>query len=148
LLERLTNPPWWLWPAFLLLLGVSSFAAALILEPRPDEFCYIFGHKFGDECAFTVVSGLPCPQCGMTRAFAWGARGHLIKAWLYNPGGIALFLWMQAGAIVGAARLVRRDAKAWTLPPRVVFGWTLLWLIGLYTVPWFLRIGAGVNPLP
>ena len=148
MLERLTNPPWWVWPTFLLLLGLTSFGAALLMEPRADEFCYVLDHKFGDTCAFTVVSGWPCPQCGMTRAFAWGARGHLIKAWFYNPGGIALFLWMQAGAVVGAARLVRRDPKSVRVPQQVLFVWTLLWLIGLYTVPWLLRIAAGLNPLP
>jgi len=147
-IERLTNPPWWVWPAFLVVLGASSFATALLLEPRPDEFCYVLGHKFGDECAFTMFTGLPCPQCGMTRAFAWGARGHFLRAWLYNPGGLTLFLWMQAGAVVGAIRLLRRDPRAARPPTPLLVGWTLLWLIGLYTVPWFLRIGVDINPLP
>ena len=148
MIDRLANPPWWLWPAFLVALGATSFAAALLLEPRPDEFCYLFGIKFGEECAFTVVTGLPCPQCGMTRSFVWGARGHLIRAWFYNPGGITLFLWLQAGAVVGAIRLFRQDPKAARPRSFLLVGWTLLWLIGLYTVPWLLRIGAEVNPLP
>ena len=118
------------------------------MEPRPDEFCYVLGHKFGDECAFTLATGLPCPQCGMTRAFAWSARGQVALAWFYNPGGLALFFWIQAGAVVGAIRLMRRDPNAARPPHFLLVGWTLCWLIGLYTVPWLLRIGAGVNPLP
>lgn len=140
-------PPWWAWPAVLVLLAVGSLGAALVLQPGPDEFSYVFGNRFGAECAFQTVTGHPCPQCGMTRSFVWGARGHLIRAALYNPAGLALFLWLQAGGVVGALRLIRRDPGAAEPPFSLLFGWTMLWLVGLYGIPWLLRLW-GINPLP
>lgn len=86
--------PWWVWPSVLVGLAVSSLGAALLLQPGPDEFCYLFGHRFGDECGMQVVLGIPCPQCGMTRSFVYGARLQLARAAAYNPAGLALFLWL------------------------------------------------------
>lgn len=147
-LDRLAaRVPWWVWPAFLLALGVVSWGTARVFEPGDDGFTYVFGRRFGQGCLALRYTGHPCPQCGMTRSFVWAARGAFGTAWAHNPAGLALFLWLQAGGVVGLARLVRRDPRAWTLPWRVLVGWTAFWLIGLYTIPWVLRL-LGWNPLP
>lgn len=145
--EMLPRPPWWLWPGFLVLLAIAAFSAARALQPGPDEVCTLLGHRLGAECAFVTVTGHPCPSCGMTRSFVWGARGHFWRAASYNPGGLTLFLWIQAGGIVGLTRLVRRAPRALTPPLPLLLAWTLVWLVGLYAVPWLLRL-AGINPLP
>lgn len=36
-------------------------------------------------CLFRFVTGLPCPGCGGTRAFAAILRGDLIHAFFYHP---------------------------------------------------------------
>ena len=36
-------------------------------------------------CLFRFVTGLPCPGCGGTRAFAAVLRGDLIHAFFYHP---------------------------------------------------------------
>ena len=140
--------PWWFWPAGMLSLAVASLVASWVLVPGPDEFVYVLGEtRFGGECGFTMVTGLPCPQCGMTRSFAWAARGHLIRSFLYSPGGMTLFLWIQTGGVVGLVRLIRRDARALTPPWELLFGWSMSWVVLFYALPWALRL-AGINPLP
>ncbi len=142
------QPPWWLWNAFLVLLGVGAFAAALLLHPGPDEFCYLpTGDRFGETCAFITVTGHPCPQCGMTRSWVYGARGMFMTAFWYNPAGLALFMWLQVGALLGVVRLVVRDPKRLVAPWAFNVGWAMFWLVVLYAVPWIARL-FGVNPLP
>ncbi|HHO53714.1 MAG TPA: DUF2752 domain-containing protein [Deltaproteobacteria bacterium] len=142
------HPPWWVWPAGLLLAGIFALSASLLLHPGPDEFVYFpNGQRFGDTCAFIVVTGSPCPQCGMTRSWVYAARGQLWTSFLYNPAGLALFGWIMVGALIGAVRLIRRDPEALRPPWQLNVAWAVFWLIGLYAGPWILRL-LGINPLP
>jgi hypothetical protein len=151
-LDRLAmkRPPWWLYNGALLTLGLVTLAASLALSPGEDpRWTYLpSGEQLGDTCAFLAASGIPCPQCGMTRSFVWAARGHLLESFRYSPGGLGLFLWIQAGALIGLVRLVRRDPNALTPPWQVTVYGSLGWIVLLYAIPWFLRAFLGVNPLP
>ena len=42
-------------------------------------------------CGFLVWSGLPCPACGLTTAFAHLAHGELLASLWANPLGLPLF---------------------------------------------------------
>lgn len=140
--------PWWTFSAFTLALALAVLAASWALVPGPDEFVYLrSGARFGDTCLFLVKTGLPCPQCGMTRSFVYAARLDLVTAFGYSPGGLGLFLWSQVAGLQGLLRLIRRDPRAFELPWQLVAGWALFWTVGLYLVPYVLRI-AGINPLP
>lgn len=46
---------------------------------------------FGAFCPAVIVTGLPCPGCGMTRAVFYFATGQFEKGWQMNPLGI---LWL------------------------------------------------------
>jgi len=139
--------PWWLWNGFLVVLALSTLTAALMLEPRADQFVYLWGHKVGDTCAAITYTGYPCPQCGMTRSFVYGARFDVMRAFWYNPAGYTLFVWLQVGGVVGAIRLLRRDRRALGIPYWVPVYWTGFWVVVLYLVPYLLRLW-GINPLP
>ena len=144
----LLRPPWWIWPAFLLLVAILADVSAAILVPKADELCHAFGiWQFGGECDFTRLTGLPCPQCGMTRSFAWGIRLNWIKAFFYNPAGFALFLWLNVSGIIGAARLWTRNPNKLEMNPWAFISWILFWLVGLYGVGYALRL-YGINALP
>ncbi len=143
------DPPWWVYEGFLVSLAVAALAASWLLSPGEDPR-WVFlpnGHVFGETCAFITATGYPCPQCGMTRAFVHAARGHFVSSFLYSPGGLGLFLWIQVAGVLGAVRLARQSPFAATLPWRVPVGWALFWIVFLYVLPWLLRLG-GVNPLP
>jgi hypothetical protein len=47
--------------------GCLPFAAGAVVSRD--------GASFMPPCPFRTVTGLPCPLCGGTRAFAWVARG-------------------------------------------------------------------------
>ena len=89
------------------LLGV--FAVARWLEPSPQGFGT--HTQLGlPPCQFALVTGRPCPSCGMTTAFAWFVRGRPVRSWGANPAGCvlaaacaALVPWLLAGAASGKA---------------------------------------------
>ncbi len=139
--------PWWVWNAFLVITAVTALAASLALTPGDGEWVYFNGEQVGETCASITITGQPCPQCGMTRSFVYGARFRILEAFLFNPAGYTLFLWIQVGGLLGAYRLVRRNGRAAQLPWELVAGWSMLWFIGLWAVPWVARL-FGVNPLP
>ena len=50
---------------------------------------------FRNFCPSVIVTGLPCPGCGMTRAVFWFAVGQFEKGWEMNPLGIG---WLALAA--------------------------------------------------
>jgi len=56
-------------------------------------------------CGFRMVTGLPCPTCGMTTAFAWMAHGHPLKAIAAQPLGALLCTGVAAGLVIGLISL-------------------------------------------
>ncbi len=43
-------------------------------------------------CNFLVISGIPCPSCGMTTSISLLAHGDLVSAWRANSAGVVLGL--------------------------------------------------------
>src|SRR3954464_8864726 len=101
----------------LLAAGCLPFAAGAVVSRD--------GAHFVPPCPFRTVTGLPCPLCGGTRAFAWAARGdvgflHYNAFWFF----VALAM-VLAGAAVLVLRRPFVDALTRT-PPRAVFTLALL----------------------
>ena len=70
---------------------VLVLAAAAAIEP--DSRGYGTHTQLGfPPCGFLLLTGSPCPGCGLTTAFAHGIRGQLSLAATANPLGLALFL--------------------------------------------------------
>jgi hypothetical protein len=69
-------------------------------------------------CAFQALTGLPCMTCGMTTAFALGARGEFGRAFVTQPCGLVLFLGVIALAVdsivaLGTDRTLRQARLPW-----------------------------------
>jgi len=91
--------------ALLLGLGCLPFAAGALAGRDGDTGLL-------PECPFRAATGLPCPLCGATRAFALAVRGD--GGWLsYNaPWVVLAALAVAAGALLLAGVRPRIPARA------------------------------------
>ncbi|MBI4576046.1 MAG: DUF2752 domain-containing protein [Planctomycetes bacterium] len=85
--------------AGLALAAASVLGLALRLDPDPRGLGT--HEQLGLlPCGFHALTGLPCPSCGMTTAFALAVRGRLGPAFLAQPAGALLY---AATALGGTA---------------------------------------------
>ncbi len=95
-------------------------------------------------CSMLTLTGLPCPTCGMTTAFAHTVRGQWLRAFFAQPAGFLLAVTTAVAGVGALVVLVR--GSVWTVnwyrvaPTRVVFAAFALLLAG-----WALRIVFHLN---
>jgi hypothetical protein len=107
------------WAGAILVTCVGVLGVAAWLEPDPRG--YGTHEQFGGgPCGALVMTGYPCPTCGMTTAFAHTVRGQLVAAFWAQPAGLVLALGTVVLAGVAAVTVVR---GRW---PRVFLGPTTL----------------------
>lgn len=95
-------------------------------------------------CPFRALTGLPCPGCGMTRAFCSMGHGDLPGAFGYNAlapfvFAAALLLWAHALATVfkfDSARAALERLKPTPKAAGLMLAVTLTW--------WVVRLSAGL----
>ena len=95
-------------------------------------------------CPFRAVTGLPCPGCGMTRAFCSMGHGDLAGAFGYNAlapfvFAAALLVWAHALATLLGLGRVRAALERLKPTPSVaglMLAVTLAW--------WVVRLSAGL----
>jgi hypothetical protein len=95
-------------------------------------------------CPFRALTGLPCPGCGMTRAFCSLGHGDLSGAFGYNalaPFVFAAALLLWAHSLVTILKLDSARAALERLKPTqraagLLLAVTLVW--------WVVRLSAGL----
>jgi hypothetical protein len=117
-------------PAILLLAFAAPLALALALRPNPA------GQGTHTQlgippCGIYAATGIPCPSCGMTTAFAHAVRGQLFSALHVQPMGAVLALGCAAGVLVCGYALV------WGLPLNRLGRW-------LFRPGFLIGMGGGV----
>jgi hypothetical protein len=127
-----------LYAAGLLIAVIAVFAVAARLHPNGT---YQGTHQqLGlPPCGFVVVTGLPCPSCGMTTAFAYTIRGQVLHALHAQIAGFLLAACTLAAGVFAAIAVVtgRRPALNWyrISPTRTV------WIgCGLFVAAWSVKI--------
>ena len=65
---------------------IAATLAALLVYRRLMLFLY------GSTCPSVILTGLPCPGCGMTRAVKILLRGDLAASWAMNPMAVPVLL--------------------------------------------------------
>jgi Protein of unknown function (DUF2752) len=88
-------------------------------------------------CTFKVITGLPCPSCGMTTSFSLLMHGDVVHSLWANPVGtllavfcLALIPWSVASAYLGRPLFI--------LSVEVALMRVLIVLIGLMVVRWVI----------
>lgn len=81
-------------------LGLTAVFAASIFLPLPGADGRIA--HLPSLCPFHQITGLPCPGCGLTRAFVCLGHGHVAQSLHWHPigwlvYGVLLLLWARAG---------------------------------------------------
>lgn len=71
-------------------MSLSVLIASLVL---PAE-----GFPGIDTCSFHALTALPCPGCGLTRAFCAISHGQFREAWSLHPFSFLFYLGVLAGA--------------------------------------------------
>ncbi len=61
-------------------------------------------------CPFRLLTGLPCPGCGLTRAWVYLAHGQGRDSFLANPFGMVLVALLVALVVAVVTARVRRSA--------------------------------------
>jgi hypothetical protein len=94
-------------------------------------------------CGFVLTTGLPCPTCGMTTAFALMMHGHPLAAFLTQPAG-AVFCLATVALLVYALSVA---ASGWLLP--LNWAWIgpirfMLAIAMLILAAWAFKMASGL----
>ena len=89
-----------------LIVALAIIVIPALLTPDPS------GHGTHTQilllpCIFEMLTGLPCPMCGMTTSMAHMARGEVAAAFATHLLGPALYVGAWPGAAWALAALVR-----------------------------------------
>lgn len=81
-------------------LGLGALLLASACLPLPGADGRIGG--LPSVCPFYLLTGLPCPGCGLTRAFVCLGHGRLTESLHWHPlgwlaWGLLAVLWLRAG---------------------------------------------------
>ena len=87
----------------LALAGVGAVVVARALAPDRIEDGPVV-------CPFRLLTGLPCPGCGLTRSWVYLAHGQWRDSFLAHPFGVVLIALLVALVVVVATARVRRSA--------------------------------------
>jgi Na+-transporting NADH:ubiquinone oxidoreductase subunit NqrB len=130
------------WAAVVLVggLGILGLAAWL----TPDARGYGTHEQLGfGKCGMLVTTGLPCPTCGMTTAFAYTVRGRWVRAFLAQPAGFLAALATIACTIGAGWALVAGRIPPIRLP--IITPYRLFWaLLVLLLGAWAFKIVFGL----
>ncbi len=127
---------------------LAIVAVASRLRPDPSGFG-THQQLGGAPCLMPMMTGYPCPTCGMTTAFALAVRGRLLASLHAQPAGMLILLAVVLAAIASASVLATGKTirvNWYRLPPaRITLGVLLVLLAGwLYKIAVF----SPVSPAP
>jgi hypothetical protein len=94
------------------------WAGAYLLKPYLEHAPVV--------CTFRIVTGKPCPTCGMTRATCALARGEWAKAMAYHP--LVIPFWVTLVALLWTYLVMPLSVQ--TQQWRVVSAWAFIGVVG------------------
>lgn len=121
-------------------LPTAVFITAALLTPNPH------GHGTHTQlglppCGFLVMTGLPCPGCGLTTSFTFIMHGDLVSAAYANPFGLLLFFVSFSCAVTALLGLVRGWPVVPVLERLHAERWAILLAVGSL-LTWGIRLAS------
>ena len=139
-----------LWAGLLLLGSAGVLALGAYLRPDPRGFGTHTQLGTGP-CGMLIMTGYPCPTCGMTTAFAHTVRGQWLRAFWAQPAGFVLAVGTIVATGVAAWTLVRGRWPRVQIPalsPYRLFAGLLVLLLGSWVFKIVAGLVAGTLPYP
>jgi uncharacterized protein DUF2752 len=90
-------------------------------------------------CPFLLLTGIPCPSCGLTTSFAFAAKLDFLSSLTIQPFGLIAFC-LTFLAIPISIFLIRRRISWHELMPRPNFDRLIYLMIAFYILSWFYKI--------
>jgi hypothetical protein len=90
-------------------------------------------------CGFLLMTGLPCPGCGLTTCFAHMVRMEIVDALRASPFGVSLFLVSLAAVPLGFHGMARGTPVLATLD-RLRVELVAMGLSAFALVAWVVRV--------
>jgi hypothetical protein len=138
------------WAALVLIGCVALLGVAAYLKPDPRG--YGTHQQLGaGPCGMLVMTGLPCPTCGMTTAFAYTVRGQFLQAFRAQPAGFLLAVGTGVLALACGWTLARGRwpmARLWLANPHKLFLLLLVLLLGGWAGKIVIGLSDGTLPYP
>lgn len=128
----------------MLMVALGVLAIAVYLPPDPRGYGTHENLPLGGgPCGALVMTGYPCPTCGMTTAFAYFVRGQWLRSIHAQPAGFVLALATAGSAVLALVTLARGRwprVSLWALTPYRLFFGLLVLLLG----SWVYKIVVGL----
>jgi len=127
------------WGERILQMGVAAVLAAalglgLVLKPSPTGTGThtVLGLP---PCGMLVMTGHPCPTCGVTTSYVLAAHGQFYDSLVNQPFGLIVFLAVAAGLVATLATLV--TGRSWALLARAsVVATAAIVMVALVLASW------------
>jgi hypothetical protein len=97
-------------------------------------------------CGLRLLTGLPCPLCGGTRAAQAFLCGDFSRALYLNPLALPVVGGLIAAALIAAVELIRgRSLADWTSLRNRWLAWTPLLLVLLLLIWWPVHLAGALR---
>ena len=94
-------------------------------------------------CVFRLITGVPCPGCGMTHAILHGFQGHWARSYHAHPLGLPLLAVWTLWILHGARNRIRGRGFSEGFPLAVKGGLRGAIVLGGILAVYFIRL-AGI----
>lgn len=119
--------------AVLIMGGVGALLAARLITPHQSLSGPVL-------CPFRLLTGIPCPACGLTRSWVHAAHGQWDEALALHAFGPALMLLLAVTIVVVAAHWATRR---WWISPRILTGTLVVMSVAMGV--WWIAHGITVG---
>ena len=104
------------------------FFLILVIISAPFAFSYFIG------CPIRLITGIPCPSCGITRAYISLLNGDLSKAFYYHP----LFFLLPIALVLVILLLLNEKKRSgkFTRPLNIIS----ISLLSVYILTYLVRL--------